>query len=174
MPKLKKSKPAAAKKKIGSKAKASARKTFYVSTPIYYPSGKPHIGSAYTTIAADILARWHKLEGDEVFFLTGTDEHTKKVIKAAEKEGKTPEEFLKEITPKFKNAWERLEIKYDRFIRTSDPDHKKFVEYILDVVYKKGDIYKGKYEGLYCTDCEAYYTEKDAPDSICPIHKRHD
>ncbi len=94
------------------------------------------------------------------------------MIKAAEKEGKTPKQFLDEIIPQFKGAWKRLDINYDRFIRTSDEDHKKFVEYILEVVYKKGDIYKGKYEGLYCSDCEAYYTEKDAPDLICPIHKR--
>lgn len=146
-------------------------KKFYITTPIYYPSGKPHIGSAYTTIAADVLARWNKLLGKDVFFLTGTDEHTKKIVKAAEKEGKTPKQYTDNITIIFKETWKKLHIEYDRFIRTSDPDHKKFIEYILDKVYKNGDIYKGIYEGLYCYDCEAYYTEKDASDKICPIHK---
>lgn len=148
------------------------KKTFYVTTPIYYPSGKPHIGSAYTTIAGDILARWHKLQDKEVFFLVGTDEHTKKVVKAAEKEGKSPKQYTDDITPKFKEAWEKLSIEYNRFIRTSDKDHKEFVSHILEKVHKNGDIYKGIYEGLYCFECEAYYTEKDSPDLNCPIHKK--
>ncbi len=149
-----------------------AKKTFYVTTPIYYPSGKPHIGSAYTTIAADILSRWNKLLGKEVFFLTGTDEHTKKVVKAAEKEGKSPKEYTDKIASVFQETWKKLNINYNRFIRTSDLDHKNYVEYVLDKVYKKGEIYKGFYDGLYCYDCEAYYTEKDAPDLYCPIHKK--
>jgi len=148
------------------------RKKFYVTTPIYYPSGKPHIGSAYTTLAADILARWHKLLEEDIFFLTGTDEHTKKVVKVAKNEGKTPKEYTDYITPIFQSAWKKLDIQYNRFIRTSDEDHKKLVRYVLEKVYKKGEIYKGNYEGLYCYDCEAYYTEKDAPEKICPIHKK--
>ena len=148
------------------------KKTFYITTPIYYPSGKPHIGSAYTTLAADIIARWHKLLGEEVFFLTGTDEHTKKVVKAANAEGKNPKEYTDSITPSFKEAWRKLDINYDRFIRTSDEDHKKFVAHILEIVNKNGDIYKGKYDGLYCFDCEAYYTDKDSIDGNCPIHKK--
>jgi len=148
------------------------KNTFYVTTPIYYPSGKPHIGSAYTTIAADILTRWNKLQGKEVFFLTGTDEHTKKVVKAAEKEGKTPKDYTDEITAKFQNSWKKLNIQYSRFIRTSDSDHKKLIEHILEKVHKKREIYKGIYEGLYCYDCETYYTEKDCPDKVCPIHKK--
>ena len=147
------------------------KEKFYVTTPIYYPSGKPHLGSAYTTIAADILARWNKLKGKDVFFLTGTDEHTKKVVKEAEKSGKKVEEFLKEITVKFKESWKKFNIDYDRFIRTSDKDHKKFVQHILNIVNKKGDIYKGVYEGYYCNDCEAYYTEREAGDLKCPIHE---
>ena len=147
------------------------KKKYYVTTPIYYPSGKPHLGSAYTTIAADILARWHKLLGDDVFFLTGTDEHTKKVVIEAEKAGKTPKEFTDKIVPKFKEVFEELNTNYDRFIRTSDKDHKKFVEHILNVVNDKGDIYKGIYEGHYCTDCEAYYTQRDAPEFKCPVHE---
>lgn len=149
-----------------------SKKKFYVTTPIYYPSGKPHIGSAYTTIAADILARWHKLQGEEVFFLTGTDEHTKKVVKAAEKEGMSPKEYTDYITPIFKESWKKLNIEYSRFIRTSDKDHEKFVEHILREVFKKGDIYSGVYDGLYCFECEAYYTEKECSDKICPVHKK--
>ena len=145
---------------------------FYVTTPIYYPSGKPHLGSAYTTIAADILARWHKLLGEDVFFLTGTDEHTKKVVKEAEKAGKDVEEYLKDITKVFKEAFGELNVEYDRFIRTSDKDHKKFVQHILNVVNDKGDIYKGTYEGHYCHECEAYYTEREASGLICPIHEK--
>ena len=148
------------------------KNTFYVTTPIYYPSGKPHIGSAYTTIAADILKRWHMLLGKEVFFLTGTDEHTKKVVKAAEKEKMTPKQYTDFITPLFEGAWKKLNISYDRFIRTSDTDHKKYVQHLLSEVHKKGEIYKGIYDGLYCFECEAYYTEKDCPDKICPIHKK--
>ncbi len=145
---------------------------YYVTTPIYYPSGKPHLGSAYTTIAADILARWHKLLGDDVFFLTGTDEHTKKVVKEAESSGKDIKTYLKDITEVFKQVFGDLNIEYDRFIRTSDSDHKKFVEHILNVVNDKGDIYKGTYEGHYCGECEAYYTEREAPELICPVHEK--
>jgi len=149
----------------------SKTKKFYVTTPIYYPNDVPHLGHAYTTIAADVLARWNKLLGKEVFFLTGTDEHTKKVIKAAERAGKEPKEFVDSLIPKFKEAWKLLNIKYDRFIRTSDTNHKKVVQYILNKVNKKGEIYKGTYEGLYCTGCEAYYTKKDAQNLKCPVHE---
>lgn len=148
------------------------KKKFYVTTPIYYPSGKPHLGSVYTTIAADILARWHKLLGDDVFFLTGTDEHTKKVLIEAEKSGKKVDDYLDDITMIFKKVFKDLDIKYNRFIRTSDEDHKKFVQYILEVINKKGDIYEGNYEGYYCEECEAYYTEKEADELKCPIHEK--
>ncbi|MEK6914469.1 MAG: methionine--tRNA ligase [Nanoarchaeota archaeon] len=149
------------------------KKKFYVTTPIYYPSGKPHIGSVYTTIAADVLSRWYKLLGYEVFFLTGTDEHTKKVLVEADKNGKNVNNYLDEITKVFKKTFESLDINYDRFIRTSDEDHKKFVQYILNVINKKGDIYKGKYEGYYCNECEDYYTEREASKLICPIHGKN-
>ncbi|MAG01899.1 methionine--tRNA ligase [Candidatus Pacearchaeota archaeon] len=145
---------------------------YYVTTPIYYPSGKPHLGSAYTTIAADILARFNKLMGKEVFFLTGTDEHTKKVTDEADKAGKEIKEYLDHITKTFKNSWKELNIKYDRFIRTSDKDHKKLVTEVLKKVNEKGDIYKGFYEGHYCSDCEAYYTERETPNLICPTHEK--
>jgi methionyl-tRNA synthetase len=148
------------------------KETFYVTTPIYYPNDVPHLGHAYTTIAADVLARWNKLLGKDIFFLTGTDEHGKKIAQTAEKAGKEPKEFVDALIPEFKSAWEKLNIKYDRFIRTTDKDHEKIVQQVLDIVNKKGDIYLGSYEGLYCTSCEAYYTEKDAVDGCCPIHKR--
>ncbi len=148
------------------------KKTFYVTTPIYYPNDVPHLGHAYTTIAADVLARWHKLQGDEVFFLTGTDEHGKKLATTAEKAGKKPKEFIDELIPEFKSAWKTLNIEYDRFIRTTDKDHEKIVKDVLQKCFDNGDIYKGEYEGYYCTACEAYYTEKDAPNLICPIHEK--
>jgi len=145
---------------------------YYITTPIYYPNDVPHLGHAYTTIAADVIARWNSLLKKEVFFLTGTDEHGKKLARVAEKAGLSPKQFVDELIPKFKEAWEKLNIKYNRFIRTTDADHEKVVKEILQKVYDNGDIYKSDYEGLYCTDCEAYYTEKDAPDFACPIHKR--
>ena len=147
------------------------KKKFYITTAIYYPNDIPHIGHAYTTIAADILARWHRLKGEDVFFLTGTDEHGKKIEQAAKKKGKKPKEFVDSLIPKFKDAWKKLNINYDRFIRTTDKDHEAIVKKILQEVYDKGDIYKGKYEGYYCTGCEAYYTEKDLIAGGCPIHK---
>lgn len=147
------------------------KKKFYVTTPIYYPNDIPHIGHAYTTIAADIIARWHKILGEDVWFLTGTDEHGKKIQNAAEKAGKSTKEFVDALVPKFKDAWKKLNIEYSRFIRTTDKDHEKKVQEILQKVYDKGDIYLGKYEGYYCTGCEAYYTEKDLKEGCCPIHK---
>lgn len=144
---------------------------FYITTPIYYPNDIPHLGHAYTSIAADVLARWRKLQGKDVFFLTGTDEHGKKIAQTAEKAGKKPKEFIDALIPEFKSAWEKLNIKYDRFIRTTDKDHEKIVKQILQKVYDNGDIYKGVYEGLYCTSCEAYYTEKESVENCCPIHK---
>ena len=147
------------------------KKKFYVTTPIYYPNDVPHVGHAYTTIAADILCRWYRAKGYDVFFLTGTDDHGKKIAKAAEKAGKTPKQFTDVLIPKFKDAWNKLNIKYGRFIRTTDKDHEKVVSEILQKVYDKGDIYKGWYEGFYCTGCEAYYTEKDLEDGCCPVHK---
>ncbi len=145
---------------------------FYVTTPIYYPNDVPHIGHAYTTIVADALARWHKLKGDKVRFLTGTDEHGKKIENTAKEKGKKPKEFVDALVPEFKSAWKKLNIEYDRFIRTTDKDHEKKVQEVLQKVYDNGDIYLGEYEGYYCTDCEAYYTERDAPGFICPVHKK--
>jgi len=148
-----------------------SEKKFYVTTPIYYPNDIPHIGHAYTTLAADVLARWNKIKGNEVFFLTGTDEHGKKIQKVAEKNNKTAKEFVDDLVPKFKQAWKILNIEFDRFIRTTDKDHEKIVQEIIKKMHDKGDIYLGKYSGYYCTDCEGYYTEKDLEKGCCPIHK---
>jgi len=145
---------------------------FYVTTAIDYVNAEPHIGHAYQKIVADALARWHKLKGEEVFFVTGTDEHGKKVQKAAEAAGKPVQKFVDETAKKFQEAWKSLNIVPDRFIRTTDKDHKKVVKEFIEKCNKVGDIYLGEYEGYYCTDCEAYYTERDAPGFICPVHKK--
>src|SRR3989344_9037965 len=129
------------------------KETFYITTPIYYPNDVPHLGHAYTTIAADVVARWNKLLGKEVFFLTGTDEHGKKIESAAKEKGKSPKEFVDNLIPEFKKAWDKLNINYNRFIRTTDKDHEKAVQTILQKCFDNGDIYLGKYEGLYCTSC---------------------
>jgi methionyl-tRNA synthetase len=147
-------------------------KKFYITTPIYYPNDIPHIGHAYTTMAADVLARWNKLIGKDVFFLTGTDEHGKKMENTAKENKKGTKEFVDELIPKFKDAWKKLNIDYDFFIRTTDKEHEKVVKEVLQKVYDKKDIYLGQYEGYYCTGCEAYYTEKDLVDGCCPIHKK--
>ena len=146
-------------------------KKFYVTTPIFYPNDIPHVGHAYTTIAADIVCRYHKLKGEEVFFLTGTDENAKKVYQAAQKKRIPIKEFVDILSKDFKEAWKKLNIEYSRFIRTTDQDHIQGVIDIVDKTFKKGDIYKGLYEGFYCVGCEAYYTEKDLVDGCCPIHK---
>ena len=145
---------------------------YYVTTPIYYPNDIPHIGHAYTTVIADVLARWHKKLGDDVFFLTGLDEHGKKIQEAAEAKGMKPREFVDKLVPEFKNAWKLLNLNYDHFVRTTDKDHELVVKEVLKLCNKKGDIYKGFYEGLYCTGCEAYYTEKELEEGNCPIHKK--
>jgi len=145
---------------------------FCVTTPIYYPNDIPHVGHAYTTIVCDVISRWNKLLGKDVYFLTGTDEHGKKIQEVADKNNKKPKEFVDELIPKFKDAWKKLNIDYNRFIRTTDEDHVKNVQEVLQKVYDNGDIYLGEYEGLYCVGCERYYTEKELEDGNCPIHKR--
>ncbi len=145
---------------------------FYVTTAIDYVNAEPHIGHAYQKIVADALARWHKIKGEKVRFLTGTDEYGKKVQRTAKSSGKSPKKFVDEISEKFKQAWKVLNIDYDRFIRTTDKDHHKTVKEIVKKCNKAGDIYKGKYEGYYCVECERYYTEKDCPDLICSVHKK--
>ena len=148
------------------------KKKFYITTAIDYVNAEPHIGHAYQKIVADALSRWHKLLGEDVFFLTGTDEHGKKIAESAEREKKSPKEFVDKISKEFKDSWNLLNINYNRFIRTTDPDHEKIVNEITEKINKSKDIYKGIYEGYYCTGCEAYYTKKDAPELCCPIHEK--
>ncbi len=143
-------------------------KTFYVTTPIYYASGPPHLGHAYTTIAADVLARFKKLQGYDVFFITGTDEHGQKVEKAAREQGKTPKQFVDEVVEQYKLLFKELNIDYDHFIRTTDPAHEKAVQNIFSRFYKDGLIYKGNYEGWYCIYCETFLTQLQLVDSKCP------
>lgn len=171
---------AAPKKATGAKpnsTKAASEKkgtkpTFYVTTPIYYINDVPHIGHAYTTIAADVLARYHRLKGEDVFFLTGTDEHGQKAQEAADKAGKSPKDFCDAMVPHFKEAWKLLNITNDGFVRTTDDYHEKAVQEIIRRCDKAGDIYLGDYEGLYCSGCESFKTEKDLVNGLCPDHKK--
>lgn len=142
-------------------------KNFYVTTPIYYVNGEPHVGSAYTTIAADIIARYKKSMGYDVFFLTGTDEHGQKVEETAKSKGLTPQEWTDFMAPKFTDMWEKLNINYTDFIRTTQPRHKDAVKKILKTVYDKGDIYKGEYEGKYCVSCETFVPENQVVNGNC-------
>jgi methionyl-tRNA synthetase len=145
---------------------------FYVTTPIYYVNDAPHIGHAYTTVTADALSRWHRLLGDEVYFLTGTDEHGLKVQRAAEENDLTPREQADRTSERFIEAWKLLDISYDDFIRTTEPRHHKAVQALLQRVYDNGYIELGSYAGLYCVSCEAYYSESELVDGNCPIHGR--
>lgn len=147
-------------------------KKFYITTPIYYVNATPHIGHTYTTVAADILARFHRMIGDKTFFLTGTDEHGAKIEEKAWEAGMEPREFTNEISAKFQLAWDELNISNDRFLRTTEEGHMKAVQAALEYMYDKGDIYLGSYEGLYCTGCEQFWNEKDLIDGkLCPDHK---
>jgi len=144
------------------------KKTFYITTPIYYPSNKLHVGNSYTTVAADAIARFKRLTGCDVWFLTGTDEHGQKIQRQAEAAGKKPLEFVDEIVAWIKELWEELDIDYDDFIRTTEERHKEKVAKIFTHFHEQGDIYKDKYEGWYCTPCEAYWTERQLNDGNCP------
>ena len=145
---------------------------FYVTTPIYYVNDVPHIGHAYPTVAADALARWRRLWGDEVVFLTGTDEHGLKVARAAAEQGVTPREWADRTSERYRDAWRLLDITNTDFIRTTEPRHYEAVQQFLQRVYDNGFIELGTYEGLYCVACEAYYTEDELVDGLCPIHAR--
>lgn len=144
---------------------------YYITTPIYYINDVPHIGHAYTTIAADVQARYHKAKGDDVFFLTGTDEHGAKIAEAATQAGKEPREFVNSLVPVFKDAWKKLNIEYSEFFRTTDPKHEKIVVEIIKKLQCKGLIEKKKYEGLYCIGCEKYLKPEELVDGKCPDHK---
>jgi methionyl-tRNA synthetase len=143
---------------------------FYITTPLFYVNDSPHIGHAYNVIAADVIARWRRLKGDRVFFLTGTDEHGEKVEQAARKHGKEPKAYADEVSAKFRETWKRLGISNDDFIRTTEPRHEKTVKSFIETVAEKGDIYKGEYEGLYCVGCETFKTETELVDGKCPDH----
>ncbi|WP_457627231.1 class I tRNA ligase family protein, partial [Persephonella sp.] len=132
------------------------KEKFYVTTPIYYVNDVPHLGHAYTTVAADVLARYSRQKGLKTFFLTGTDEHGLKIQKSAEEKGITPKELADQTHQKFKQLWQVLNISYDRFIRTTDPDHIKAVQHIFQKCYENGDIYLAEYESWYCVGCEEF------------------
>lgn len=141
---------------------------FYVTTPIYYPSANFHIGHCYTTIIADTIARYKRLSGFDVFFMTGTDEHGQKIEKKANEAGVSPKEYVDEIVENAKDLWKCLNISYDKFIRTTDDEHVVCVQKIFKKLYEQGDIYKGEYKGLYCTPCEAFWTNTQVIDGKCP------
>ncbi|MDQ0340625.1 methionyl-tRNA synthetase [Caldalkalibacillus uzonensis] len=143
-------------------------KTFYLTTPIYYPSDKLHIGHAYTTVAADALARYKRLRGYDVMYLTGTDEHGQKIERKAREKGVSPQAFVDEIVAGIKDLWQQLDISYDDFIRTTEERHKRVVQKIFQRLVDQGDIYLDEYEGLYCTPCESFWTERQAEDGHCP------
>ena len=144
------------------------KKKYYLTTPIYYPSANFHIGHCYTTVIADAIIRFKKLEGYDTYFLTGSDEHGLKIQKKAEESGVTPKEYVDKIIENAKDLWKSLNIEYDRFIRTTDPDHVETVQKIFKKLYDQGDIYKGEYKGLYCTPCESFWTETQLVDGKCP------
>ena len=147
-------------------------KTFYLTTAIDYPSGPPHIGHAYEKILGDCIARWHRLLGEDVFFLAGTDEHGQKIEKYAGEAGKTPQTFVNEMSSRFAGLWEKLDISNDSFIRTTDRKHINVCRDIFAGIFERGEIYGGEYKGLYCIDCEAYYGERELVEGKCPVHGR--
>lgn len=143
---------------------------FYITTPIFYPTGVPHIGTAYNIFIADTLARYHRNKGENVFFLTGTDEHGANIAKKALEQGITPQEYVDSYAREFQRIWRDLQISNDYFIRTTNAEHEKFIQELIQKSFDNGDIYEGQYEGWYCESCEAYYTETDLVDGKCPNH----
>lgn len=144
------------------------KKTYYITTPIYYPSDKLHIGHTYTTVAADAAARFKRMQGYDVMFLTGTDEHGQKIQRKAEEKGVTPKQYVDEVVAGIKELWKLMQISNDRFIRTTDKQHEEAVQKIFKKLYDQGDIYKSEYEGWYCTPCESFWTERQLADGKCP------
>jgi methionyl-tRNA synthetase len=151
-----------------NKGELMSEKTFYITTPIYYPSGNLHIGHTYTTVAADTITRFKKLQGYDTYFLTGTDEHGQKIEKVAAEAGVAPQAYVDGIVTGIKNLWDTMNISYDQFIRTTDPEHEKTIQRIFKKLYDQGDIYKSNYEGWYCTPCESFWTESQLVDGNCP------
>lgn len=147
------------------------KKKFYITTPVYYINARPHLGHSYTTITADVLARYCRLQNKKVFFLTGTDEHGAKIEKTAQEKDKSPQQLCNENSKLFKRAWRNLNISYDNFIRTTNSDHIKAVQRVLQILYNKKLIYKGTYKGLYCLGCEQYKTKSDLINGKCPDHQ---
>ena len=144
--------------------------TFYLTTPIYYVNALPHLGHAYTTIAADAMARYHRLAGEDVWFLTGTDEHGERIAQIAAAANVPPLEYADKISAQFRQTWDRLGLRYDDYIRTTEARHQKVVQAILQQLWDAGEIYLGKYGGYYCYGCERFYTEKEIVDGKCPDH----
>ncbi|MEX2588425.1 MAG: methionine--tRNA ligase [Actinomycetota bacterium] len=149
-----------------------SKDTFYITTPIYYVNDVPHIGHAYTTVAADFVARYHRMAGEDVFFLTGTDEHGQKIAQAAEANNVDPQAWCDAMIPRWKQVWDRLEISYDDFIRTTEPRHTEPVQELVKRLYDQGDIYLDTYRGPYCVACEAFYQAGEITDDLCPVHER--
>lgn len=145
---------------------------FYITTPLYYVNSTPHIGHSYTNIACDVLARFKRLEGQEVLFITGTDEHGQKIRDVAESKGMEPKAFVDSIVPVFIGLWKKLNISYDDFIRTTEERHEDVVKYVLEVLYKNGDLYEGEYSGWYCTPCESFWTKTQLIEGLCPDCQR--
>jgi methionyl-tRNA synthetase len=143
----------------------------YFTTPIFYVNAEPHLGHTYTMVVVDTMARWCRSRGIDTFFLTGTDEHGDKIAEAAEANGETPKAYVDRISGLFRSTWDACGISYDHFIRTTDEHHKRYVQDVLARIHASGDIYFGEYEGLYCTGCERFYTEKELVDGKCPDHK---
>ena len=141
---------------------------FYITTPIYYPSGKYHIGTTYTEVLVDSLKKYHKMLGEDTFMLTGSDEHGQKIENVAKEKGITPKEHVDEMAKMAKDLWALMKIDYDKFIRTTDDYHEKVVADIFERFIAQGDIYLGEYEGLYCTPCESFWTESQLVDGKCP------
>lgn len=145
------------------------KNSFYITTPIYYVTARPHLGSLYSTLLADVFARWNKLKGSDVFFLTGTDEHGQKIQQAAQAAGKEPQQFVDEFIPAYKEIWHQYNIDYSHFIRTTDEAHKKGAQHFVQQLLKTGDIYKDNYVGWYCTPCETFVTEKESEHTGVPL-----
>ncbi|MCL5004688.1 MAG: class I tRNA ligase family protein [Patescibacteria group bacterium] len=143
---------------------------FYITTPIYYASGEPHIGHAFAVIFADVIARYKRQKGFDVFFLTGTDEHGSKIAEKAKAAGKNPQEYVDEISKLYADLWKSLQIQNSDFIRTTSEKHKAGVEKFIEKLWQAGDIYQGEYEGLYCAGCENFILEKDLANGLCPDH----
>jgi methionyl-tRNA synthetase len=149
---------------------ATAERSVFVTTPLYYVNAEPHLGSLYTTVVCDSFVRFHRQRGRPAFLQTGTDEHGEKIAQAAALEGVAPKEFVDAVSGKFRAVWDSCGIRYDHFIRTTDPSHVRFVQEVLSALHTQGDIYFGSYSGLYCVGCERLYTEKELADGLCPQH----